>query len=102
MNENNQPKRRGRPPKVKPTMPIPELTIPENIIPEMTLSPPPATPAPAVQPAAPPKPAAQDCCPDWNQGRNAIRNVVAMAFKNGITYNGKPFVFCPWCGRKRQ
>lgn len=42
-------------------------------------------------------------CPEWEKGMEqieAIRTLLAEGLKFTGEYVAKPFVFCPWCGRK--
>jgi len=42
------------------------------------------------------------CCPDWTPGNNKIDAfIVNASLRAGKDlYDGKPFKFCPWCGKE--
>ena len=40
------------------------------------------------------------CCPDWRPGIDKINAVIYFAGIHHGSYDGKPFRFCPWCGKK--
>ena len=50
-----------------------------------------------------------ECCKDWKEN---IEKVTAPAmllyarnphhYPDGRVYDGKQFIFCPWCGKKRR
>lgn len=45
-----------------------------------------------------------ECCPDWYPQIDKLNTPILIQFaRSGGTYkfDGKPFVFCPWCGKKR-
>lgn len=46
----------------------------------------------------------KDCCDDWEPGIKALDEpIVLQAIRSGVDfYKGKPFLFCPWCGKKRE
>ena len=42
-------------------------------------------------------------CPDWDVQIQKVNGpIVNQAVRSGFTwrYDGKPFVFCPWCGNR--
>ena len=45
-----------------------------------------------------------DCCPDWQPGLAKINGfIVLQSIRVGKDlYDGKPFIFCPWCGAKKS
>ena len=45
----------------------------------------------------------KDCCDEFEPGIKAIDGpIVLQAVRSGVLdfYKGKPFLFCPWCGKK--
>lgn len=47
----------------------------------------------------------EECCEDWKPNLDKINGFILTAAArsgNFNIYTGKPFVFCPWCGQKRQ
>jgi len=45
----------------------------------------------------------KDCdCDDWRLDMNQINSFILFAFSHGITYKGKQFRYCPWCGKERE
>jgi hypothetical protein len=54
----------------------------------------------------PPTSAAQkeECCDDWKPNVDKINSFITTACARAgkyDLYDGKPFVFCPWCGAAR-
>ena len=45
-------------------------------------------------------------CKDWTDNIRILDGMIAtqsvMAWGNKDGYTGKPFKYCPWCGRKRK
>jgi len=43
-----------------------------------------------------------DCCDYYQTGLDKINNIIALqVVRTGKqVYDGKPFVYCPWCGKK--
>lgn len=40
-----------------------------------------------------------DCdCIDWFESINEINKSITFMWTHGITYKGKQFEYCPWCG----
>ena len=40
------------------------------------------------------------CCKDWQPNCDKINGAITMNTTHGNPYTGKPFKFCPWCGRR--
>ena len=45
------------------------------------------------------------CCPDWDEQTSIINSYIAFtSIRSGhdtfLQQGGKPFAYCPWCGRK--
>ena len=44
-----------------------------------------------------------DCtCKGWKENLPKIDNIIVSAHIHGVKYNGKKFVYCPWCGKKLE
>jgi len=41
-------------------------------------------------------------CKAWKESMPQIEAAQALEFIHGGAYTGKPFAFCPWCGKKRN
>lgn len=43
------------------------------------------------------------CCQEWVENIDKINDpIILQSLRNpGYVYNGKPFVYCPWCGKAR-
>jgi hypothetical protein len=41
-------------------------------------------------------------CPDWAVEIKGLIQEAQIAFIHGISFKGKQFVFCPWCGAKLE
>jgi len=40
-------------------------------------------------------------CPDWKENLPIINDAFAFKVLHGSNgYEGKPFIYCPWCGKK--
>jgi hypothetical protein len=37
-------------------------------------------------------------CDDWQENIRILDGIFGSARIHGVTYNGKFFVYCPWCG----
>ena len=40
------------------------------------------------------------CCKDWETGMNKINDFIVFGWTHRMLYDGKKFVYCPWCGKK--
>lgn len=44
-----------------------------------------------------------DCdCDGWKNGMRQINGAIVLAYAHGSVYTGGKFLFCPWCGKKRE
>lgn len=44
---------------------------------------------------------AECSCKDWKPNVEKINSYINTAWaRTGQEYTGKPFVYCPWCGKK--
>lgn len=41
-------------------------------------------------------------CSGWQNGMPQIIGAQCLADNHGIKYTGGTFLFCPWCGTKRE
>ncbi len=41
-------------------------------------------------------------CKDWQPNIDKINSAITMDFVHGKEYTGKPFEYCPWCGKKLE
>lgn len=42
----------------------------------------------------------KDCvCNDWKTENNKINSFIVLGNAHQMIYNGKKFLFCPWCGQ---
>lgn len=50
------------------------------------------------------KPQTKDCCLEWKPNLEKINGYIIHHFaRTGEdNYSGKPFKYCPWCGKKRD
>ena len=39
-------------------------------------------------------------CEDWKRGMAQLDGFVMLGFTQGYKYTGKPFIYCPWCGKQ--
>ena len=39
-------------------------------------------------------------CKDWEYGMTQLDGFIMFGFTHGYKYAGKPFVYCPWCGKQ--
>lgn len=43
------------------------------------------------------------CCDCHEEGSEIIDNYIRLAFaRTGVQYNGKPWIYCPWCGAQNR
>ena len=40
------------------------------------------------------------CCFGWGPGVKKLNGVIEFGNARQIHYDGRPFLFCPWCGKK--
>ena len=41
-------------------------------------------------------------CADWELSMRQITGAQGLAYVHGINYTGKPFSYCPWCGKELE
>ncbi len=41
-------------------------------------------------------------CEDWKAAMPQIEMAQSMAWIHGDRYTAKQFIYCPWCGKKRE
>jgi len=42
-------------------------------------------------------------CKEWKRSIEILNGYLTMGMIHGMgDYQGKPFVYCPWCGKKRK
>jgi hypothetical protein len=39
-------------------------------------------------------------CDDYKENLEKINNKILFCYTHGILYDGKQFVYCPWCGKR--
>ena len=39
-------------------------------------------------------------CKDWQHGMTQLDGFIMFGFTHGYKYAGRPFVYCPWCGKQ--